>query len=105
MPVHFAYGCTDSSRLFAQEARLEAAIAAVSVGEFEGNEVAMGGGDGGTLVMYRPNADALFAEVRPILEASNFMRGARVKLHYGPPQGAASEVEVGSWNLRLSIKY
>jgi hypothetical protein len=44
--VHFAYGCTDTSRRAAIDARLVAAIAAASACVFDGNEVAMGGGDG-----------------------------------------------------------
>jgi hypothetical protein len=91
--VDFAYGSTDLSRLFALEEQLEQAIAAAGVGEFDGNEVATDGSDG-TLYMYGPDADALFAAVRPILEASDFMNGARVKLRYGPPADGVREVEV-----------
>ena len=91
--VHFQYGSTDLSRLFALEKQLEQAIAAAGVGEFDGNEVATDGSDG-FLYMYGPDADALFAAVRPTLEAAAFMRGARVKLRYGPPQDGVREVEV-----------
>ena len=44
--VHFSYGSTDLSRLFALEERLEAVIAAANVGEFDGNDVATDGTDG-----------------------------------------------------------
>ncbi|MGE0144376.1 MAG: hypothetical protein AB7I19_11355 [Planctomycetota bacterium] len=91
--VHFLYGSRDLSRLFALEERLEAAIASARVGEFDGNEVAADG-SGGTLYMYVPDADALFAAVRPALEAADFMRGARVRLRYGPPQDGVREAEV-----------
>ena len=91
--VQFAYGSTDLSRLFALEDRLEAAIDAVRAGEFDGNEVATDGSDG-TLYMYGPDADTLFAVVRPILEATDFMLGARVRLRYGPPEDGVREVEV-----------
>ncbi len=91
--VHFAYGSTDLSRLFSLEDRLGAAIAAANVGEFDGNEVATDS-RAGALYMYGPDADALFAVVRPALEASDFMRGARVQLRYGPPEDGVREVEV-----------
>lgn len=91
--VYFAYGSTDLSRLFALEERLEAAIVAASVGEFDGNEVATDGSDG-TPFMYGPDAAALFAVVRPALEATDFMRGARVRLRYGPPEDGVREVDV-----------
>ena len=63
------------------------------VGEFDGNKVATDGSDG-SLDMYGPNADALFAAARPILLAAEFMRGARVTLRYGPPEDGVKEVEV-----------
>jgi hypothetical protein len=91
--VRFAYGSTDLSRLFALEERLEQAIVAAGVGEFDGNEVATDGSDG-TLYMYGPDADALLGAVRPILLATEFMRGARVALRYGPPEDGVREVEV-----------
>ena len=93
MLVHFGYGSTDLTRLFSLEQRLEAAIAAAGVGEFDGNEVATDG-SGGTLYMYGPDADAIFAVVRPDLDATDFMRGARVRLRYGPPEDGVREVEV-----------
>jgi hypothetical protein len=91
--VHFAYGSTDLSRLFALEERLEQAITAAGVGEFDGNEIAADGSDG-TLYMYGSDADALFAAVRPTLETSDFMRGARVQLRYGPPAVGSRSVEI-----------
>jgi hypothetical protein len=91
--VLFSYGSTDLSRLFALEERLEQAIATAGVGEFDGNEVASDGSEG-TLYMYGPDADALFAAVRSALEATDFMRGARVRLRYGAPANGTREVEV-----------
>ena len=91
--VHFQYGSTDLSRLFALEEQLQEAIGAAAVGEFDGNEVAVDGSDG-FLYMYGPDADALFEAVRPVLEGAAFMRGARVMLRYGPPQDGVREVEV-----------
>jgi hypothetical protein len=81
--LHFVYGSTDLSRLFALEEQLEKAIEAAKVGELDGNEVATDGSDG-TLYLYGPDADALFSTVKPILEATDFMRGARATLRYGP---------------------
>lgn len=91
--VEFAYGSPDLSRLFALEEQLREAIRAGGVGEYDGNEVATDGSDG-TLYIYGPDADVLLATVRPLLEAADFMRGARVKLRYGPPMDGVREVEV-----------
>jgi hypothetical protein len=92
--VKFAYiGSTDLDPLFALEAQLESTITAARVGEYDGNEVAVDGSDG-TLYMYGPDADKLFAAVRPVLEACSFMKGAVVKLRYGPPADGVREHEV-----------
>lgn len=88
--VYFDYGSTDLGALFAVEETLERLIADAEVGELDGNEIAVDGSDG-TLFMYGPDADALFAAIRPALEAVPFMRGARVVLRYGPPADDVSE--------------
>lgn len=92
MRVSFAPGGTDLSCLFAPEERLEEAILAAGVGKLDGSEVAANGSEG-TLYLYGPDADALFAVARPILEAADFMRGARVQLRYGPAASGVREVE------------
>jgi hypothetical protein len=88
--VHFSYGSTDLKPLFALEERLESAIAQAAVGEYDGNEVATDGSDG-YLYMYGPDADALLQAVKPILEGASFMRGAKARLRYRPPQTGAKE--------------
>lgn len=92
--VRFAYiGSTDLAPLFALESQLEPAITAARVGEYDGNEVAVDGSHG-NLYMYGPDADKLFAVVRPVLEKCSFMRGAVVRLRYGPPADGVREVTV-----------
>jgi hypothetical protein len=88
--VYFEYGSTDLSALFSVEEALERVIADAGVGEFDGNEIATDGSDG-TLFMYGPDADALFAAIRPTLEGVSFMNGARVVLRYGPPEASPAE--------------
>ena len=86
--VHFYYNSTDLSQLFALENQLTSSIEEAGVGEYDGNEVAVDGSDG-YLYMYGPNADALFEAIRPILEATEFMRGAKAKLRFGSPDEQA----------------
>ncbi len=52
--VHFLYGSTDLTTLFALEDRLETAISAASAGVLDGNEVNANGADG-SLYMYGPD--------------------------------------------------
>jgi hypothetical protein len=92
--VTFAYlGSTDLAPLFDLEDQLQEAISSARVGEYDGNEVATDGSDG-TLYMYGPDADKLFDAIRSTLEACSFMKGAVVKLRYGPPTDGVPEREV-----------
>ncbi len=91
--VNFQYGSHDLDKLFVLEEKLEKKINAGGVGEYDGNEVAADGSHG-TLYMYGTDADDLFSTVRPILEATSFMEGARITLRYGPPGEEAKETEV-----------
>jgi hypothetical protein len=91
--VHFQYGKTDLHPIFEIEDQLEAALVNAAVGEFDGNEIATDGSDG-FLYMYGPDGDNLFAIVRPILEASEFLKGAIVKIRYGSPRSGAKEIEL-----------
>ena len=91
--IHFAYGSRDLQRLFTLEDQLEAAVAKAGVGQYDGNEAAVDGSDG-YLYMYGPSADRLFEVVRPILESTHFMRGAKMKKRYGPAQAGIKEVIV-----------
>ena len=79
--VYFRYGSLDLSRLYELENRVESAIAKDGVGEYDGHEIAVNGGDG-VLYMYGSNADVLFETVRPILETVQFMHGAKVVKRY-----------------------
>ena len=87
--VHFDFGSTDLSPLFVLEEELADSIAEASVGEFDGNEVALDGSDG-SLYMYGPNADRLFEVVRPILERSTAIKNAVATLSYGSAPDAKS---------------
>jgi hypothetical protein len=91
--LHFDYGSTDFARLFALQDELKRVIDAAHVGEFDGNEIAVSGCDG-YFFMYGPDADELLAAIRPTLERTDFMKGARVKLRYGPPGDDAKELQI-----------
>jgi len=84
---------TEPQSLFALEAKLEAAIASAGVGEYDGNEIAADISDG-TFYMYGPDADALFAVVRPILKACKAISRVRARLRYGPAEDGVREREV-----------
>jgi hypothetical protein len=76
--------------LFELEEQLEKAISEAKVGEYDGNEIAVDGSDG-SLYMYGPDADRLFAVVEPIIRTSSFMKGAQAKRRYGGAGSGARE--------------
>ena len=89
--INFNYYLPDLDPLFALEEKLEAAIEEAGTGEFDGNEVAVDGGDA-RLYMYGPDADKLFASVEPVLKTSALMKGANATLRYGPAADDVREV-------------
>jgi hypothetical protein len=95
--IHFLYGSTDLSRLFALEDELSSVVDTSGVGEVDGNEIAVDGSDG-YLFLYGPDADKLFNAIKPVLESTDFMKGAKVTLQYGPPDvgGREAEFEIGA---------
>jgi hypothetical protein len=91
--IDFTYGSRDLSKLFELEDRLVSAISDAGVGEYDVNQVSTDGSDA-TLYMYGPDADRLFEVVRPILEATSFMRGAKARKRYGPPKDGIRETQI-----------
>ncbi|OJW12370.1 MAG: hypothetical protein BGO49_21190 [Planctomycetales bacterium 71-10] len=88
--VQFDYASDSLDALFEVEERLETAVAAAETGEFDGNEMAVDLSDG-SLYLYGPDAEALFASVRPILEAADCLRNVRATLRFGPPEDDTPE--------------
>jgi hypothetical protein len=91
--VNFKYGLKSLDPLFELEKRLEAAIDAADVGKYDGSEIAVDLSDG-SLYVYGPDADRLFAVVRPLLEPVPFMVGATATLRYGPREAGVRESKV-----------
>jgi hypothetical protein len=80
--VHFDYGRPDWAPFFVFEKELEDKVTASGAGDYDGNELEVGGRDG-SLYMYGPDADKLFAVVKPILQSSTLLKNVVVTLRYG----------------------
>ncbi|MCA1762217.1 MAG: hypothetical protein ABR574_10675 [Cryomorphaceae bacterium] len=91
--VRFLYGIDELEPLYQLENELKRKIDREGVGEFDWHEIAIDNSDG-FLYMYGPNAEILFKTVKPILEKTDFMRGAIANLRFGPPEDGVSEIEV-----------
>jgi hypothetical protein len=80
--VNFDYGSSDWKPFFEFEKSLEQAISKSGTGEYDGNQLAVDGGDG-SMYMYGPDADKLFAAVKPVLLSTHLLKNVRVTLRYG----------------------
>jgi len=90
--VHFTYFKEDLDALHELDGKLEKTIREAQVGAYDWHEIAMDLSDG-SLYMYGPNAENLFKVVKPILEQTDFTKGAIAMLRFG---GAAEiEVQIG----------
>ena len=91
--IYFNYGLEEIDSLYQLGEKLRKIIADNNVGEYDGHEIAMDNSDG-TLYMYGPNAEKLFKAVKPVLEKTDFMKGATAILQFGPPSDSVSKIEV-----------
>ena len=91
--VRFKYGIQGLDALYKLEDKLEKIISDNKAGEYDGHEIAMDYSDG-FLYMYGTNAEELFKIVKPILDQTDFMKGAIAKLRFGPPAVGAKEIDV-----------
>ncbi|PSR52107.1 hypothetical protein AHMF7605_00510 [Adhaeribacter arboris] len=91
--IHFNYGIEGLEALHGLEDKLEKVITENNVGDYDGHEIAVDYSDG-FLYMYGPNAENLFKAVKPILVITDFMKGAKAKLRFGPPYDGVKEIEV-----------
>jgi hypothetical protein len=70
--------------LFELEDRLIETLQNSDLGIVDGHEIAMDGSDG-TLFLYGPDADALYAAIEPVLRSSAVTQGGHATLRYGGP--------------------
>ncbi|HEX5171474.1 MAG TPA: hypothetical protein VFW11_19990 [Cyclobacteriaceae bacterium] len=91
--IHFNYGMEDSDPFYELVSKLRDEIELRKVGDYDGHEMAMDNSDG-FFYMYGPSAEVLFKSIKPILEATNFMKGATALLRFGPPGEGAQVIEV-----------
>jgi hypothetical protein len=91
--VNFSYGQIDLQPMFQLEDKLAEAISHARVGEYDGNDLATDGSDA-ILYMYGPDGDALCEVVKPVLESTDFMKGATVIIRYGSPKSGVRECRV-----------
>ena len=91
--VQFDYGIQGMEKLYQLRDRLENIIQKNKLGEYDGHEMAADYSNG-FLYMYGPNAETLFNGIKEILEQTDFMKGAKARLRFGPPADGIKEITV-----------
>jgi hypothetical protein len=91
--IYFDYGIHRLDELHELEKRLANAMQQAGTGDYDGHEVAMDLSDG-ILFMYGPSAEALFKSIKPILDETEFMKGAKARLRFGPAEDGVSEITI-----------
>lgn len=91
--VYFEYKKDNLEPLHKLEDELEKVIARNKVGEYDGHEIRTDYNDG-IIYMYGPNAELLYKTIKPTLLSTDFTRGAKAKLRFGPPEDGVPEIEV-----------
>jgi hypothetical protein len=89
--VQFKYGIEGMDALYKLRDKLEIIIERDHLGEYDGHEMASDYSDG-FLYMYGPNAESLFTGIKATLENTDFMKGAKAKLRFGPPEEGVKEI-------------
>jgi hypothetical protein len=89
--VHFEYGLPDLEPLYEQSRRLDEALRAAGVGEYDGHEIALSLADG-FYYMYGPNADLLLEVADPVFRSTAWFRRAKITRRYGPVEGDVRRV-------------
>jgi|ERR1041384_3143776 hypothetical protein len=82
--VQFNFPSGNLDRIFELEDQLAKTVEGASVGELDGNEIAVDGRDN-LFYMYGPDADKVYAAIEPVLLSWDLLSEARVLLRYGPP--------------------
>lgn len=82
--VKYNFAAGNLDRIFEIEDQLANAVESASVGQFDGNEIAVDGRDN-LFYMYGPDANKIYEAIEPILLSWDVLSQAQVLLRYGPP--------------------
>src|SRR5918993_2363614 len=91
--VRFSYAATELSPLFNFRTKLEEAIGKANAGEVAGDAINVDGNEV-YLYMYGADGDRLYEVIEPLLLDTPLVRGATVKIRYGPLADDVREREI-----------
>lgn len=88
--VKFKYGFETLKELNQMEKLLQKQVDDKQIGAYDGHEIAADMSDG-FLYFYGPDAELIYNAIIPIFHAITFMKGAAIKLRFGPPEDGVKE--------------
>ena len=89
--INFEYGLDDLKPFYDLSEKLDSLAEESGLGEYDGHEMALDKSDG-FFFLYAPNARKLYEVIKDTVENTAFMKGANVKLRFGPPENDVEEV-------------
>jgi len=88
--IVFNYGLTDLEPFYDLSSKLDSIVEDSGLGEYDGHEMAVDYSDG-SFYIYGPDAVKLYEVIKPVIESTSFMKGANIKLRFGPPEDGVQE--------------
>jgi len=89
--IRFDYGLDDLTPFYDLSKKLASTIKKSGLGEYDGHEMAIDKSDG-FFFIYGPNVRELYEIIRHTIESTSFMKDAKVKLRFGPPEDGVEEI-------------
>lgn len=89
--IEFNYGLEEIEPFYDLSEKLRTIVDESNLGEYDGHEIAMDNSDG-SFYMYGPDAKKLYELIKKTIEQTPFMKGANIRLRFGPPQPGVKEI-------------
>ena len=89
--IEFNYGLEEDEPFYDLSDKLRVVVEESGFGEYDGHEMAMDNSDG-SFYLYGPDAKKLYEAVRKTIEETSFMKGANIRLRFGPPEAGVKEI-------------
>ena len=89
--IEFNYGLEEDEPFYELSAKLYDLVEESGLGEYDGHEIAMNNKDG-SFYLYGPDAKKLYEVIRETIEKTPFMKGANIRLRFGPLGTGAKEI-------------
>jgi len=89
--IKFNYGLKDLKPFYDLSSKLDSIVEKTSLGEYDGHEMAVDLSDG-YFFIYGSDVRKLYEVIKPIIDNTLFMKGANIKLRFGPPEDGVEEM-------------